>query len=178
MKRFLVNLVGTALLASGCSSGKTLTRDSAKEIMGKVATQESLTQLTITVERAKKLQSLGPQINTLGVINGKPCLPDRGDMRIFTGQFVLCQGMIPPEITGMQHGVLLSLNKPFTWKIVEMTGIADAPDAKNEKLVEYTWQYDFSAYAKELQDIFSIPPRPGRALFRLYDDGWRFVEYK
>ena len=107
---------------------------------------------------------------------GKPCLPDSGDARLLTHQFVLCQGVVPPDVTWQQSGYLLPSKHPVKWILIEVTGITDS--AQNEKIVEYTWKWDSSPFPSEIQDVLRYSPRPGKSLFRLYDDGWRFVEFK
>jgi len=62
------------------------------------------------------------------------------------------------------------------WVVIEVTGIADG-QAPSEKIVEDTWHYDFSFFSlpKDVEAALE-PLRTGKALFRLYDNGWRFVQ--
>ena len=49
----------------------------------------------------------------------------------------------------------------------------------NKKVVEFTWKYDLSEYPQGAEGIFNLtPPAQRKALLRLYDDGWRFVEFR
>ncbi len=73
--------------------------------------------------------------------------------------------------------MLITIGKPITWKITEITGISDAGSSHTEKIVEFNWVYDFSAFPKETKEGFKCV-YSGKSLVRLYDDGWRFVEFK
>jgi hypothetical protein len=58
-----------------------------------------------------------------------------------------------------------------------VTGITDGLTI-HEKIAEYTWVYIFPGASPELQDFLNSQTAPGKALFRLYDDGWRFVQFQ
>jgi hypothetical protein len=181
MKHTVLSAVSSVLLLTSCgwSQSKELTRSKAKEIIDKVASQPTITQIILTADQALRMQKLGEKANdSFAAGSWKVCLPDPSDVRIATGDFVLCQGAVPSEVTWQRPGVLVQLKKPTTWTLLEVTGISDAPNAQNEKIVEYTWQYDISSFAKETKDALQFSPRPGKALLRLYDDGWRFVEFR
>ena len=159
------------LLLSSCGPSKELTRSKAKDILNKVVAEAKITRITLSPDnRPPANLKGGPDVTGMAT-----CLPDRTDIRVGMG-FALCSvGM--PEITWQRPGTLLVLNKPVTLTIVEVTGIADETNPK-EKIVEYTWQYDLSPLTKQTQDAVKIVPHPGKALLRLYDDGWRFVDFK
>lgn len=63
---------------------------------------------------------------------------------------------------------------PIHWIVVDVTGITSA-GSLNEKIVELTWKYDFSALSRAVEDAIQPPINSGTAIFRLYDDGWRIV---
>ena len=169
----------TILLLLSCGARQNLTPSSAKAILDKIAAQTTTSQIVLNLNQARRVQSLGPTANgSLDVATAKPCLPDASDARVRIGQYLFCQGTIPPEVTWQQPGVLIHLKRPIAWTLIEVTGITDAPNTTNEKIVEYTWQYDLSPFPKEVQDALTYPPRPGKSLLRLYDNGWRFVAYQ
>jgi hypothetical protein len=62
------------------------------------------------------------------------------------------------------------------WSVIEITGITDG-QSPNEKIVEDTWEFDYSSFPKEIGDVLKVPIRHGKAVIRLYDDGWRFVNF-
>jgi len=185
MRRIVMcfSVVAILAMASSCRSQK-LTRDSAQEILGKIGAQRQVGQLTVSIDQLTALTHLEPQaidkVNEILNFNqGKPCVPDASDVRIAGGQFVLCQGYAPPEVTWQRPGVVLKLTKPIGWKVVEVTGISDDPHASTDKIVEYTWRYDLTDFPNGVEDILNPKPSPtGKAAFRLYDDGWRFVEFR
>jgi hypothetical protein len=93
-----------------------------------------------------------------------------------TGQFAQCLNILnAADITWDHPGVLLTLKTGIKAIIVEVTGIADA--SANEKTVEETWKFDLSPLPKEIGDAIKPATNPGKALLRLYDDGWRFVQF-
>jgi len=94
------------------------------------------------------------------------------------GEFVLCQNPISPEEITWEHpGVLIKLKTPVKWYLIEVTGIAGTAGSQNDRIVEDTWQFDLSSFPKEIQDALKTPPLKGKALLRLYDDGWRFMQF-
>jgi hypothetical protein len=184
MKVMTPGILTVALLVTSACNNKELTRSGAKEILDKVGAQSSITQVTISfkqVVQAVHLDKNSAQklTNLLTFKGGKACLPDPSDMRIATGQFVLCPGYIPPDVTWQRPGGIATLNKPITWSISEITGISDDSGSPNAKIVEYTWKYELPEYPKSVAEILNpTPPAKGKSLLRLYDDGWRFVDYK
>lgn len=182
MKRISI-LATLVLLLSNCGSSRQLTRGDAKKILDKVAAQTAITQITLNADQAKRLMSLvsgGYQASSsFDMEAGKPCLPDGDNARTVvsvTHRFVLCQGVISPDVTWQQPGYLLPSKHAVKWVLIEVTGITDS--VQNEKIVEYTWEWDSSPFPSEIRDILRYSPSTGRALFRHYDDGWRFVEIK
>jgi hypothetical protein len=170
-----------ALVLVSCGPNQHLTRSEAKKIMDAVAAKSEVTQITlipgaaVSPEQEQRLKAQAATIVSL-VKGARPCLPDPSDVRIATGQFAFCEG-VSPGVTWQRPGLLVTLNKPTTWSLVEVTGIADGQNA-NEKVVEYTWEYNFSQFPGKIPEVFKQAPRPGKALLRLYDDGWRFVKFQ
>lgn len=58
-------------------------------------------------------------------------------------------------------------------RVLEVTGITDG-QTPQWKIVDFTWNWSFSALPAELQSFFAnAPSHLGKASLRLYDDGWR-----
>jgi len=182
MKTRVLAIVGAASLLMACHTSE-LTRGKAKNLLNKVGAGVSTNQITFSPEQLQKLSQLkdakdaDAALTKLFIMNTmKPCLPDASDVRIVTGQFVQCQNP-GPEITWQHPGVMASLKTPVKWVVIEVTGIADG-QAPSEKIVEDTWHYDFSSFSLPKDVEAGLEPlRTGKALFRLYDDGWRFVQF-
>lgn len=140
------------------------------------------TFLTPPPQGRSALEQLAGSLTNSGAASitdgGQRCLPDGSDMRIMTGQFVQCLNILnPADITWQRPGILLRLKTGVKRVIVEITGIADAT-APNEKIVEDSWKFDLSSLPKEIEDaIRPATNTTGKALVRLYDDGWRFVNF-
>ena len=174
---YAVATVGVYCLLMSCHAAE-LTRAGAKTIIEKNGV-EPFTEFSISSQQGQKLFQIpnsGPLLDKVFVSEkSKPCLPDKSDMRLASRQFALCsQESVTPDITWQNPGLLLSLKTPIKWVVIEITGIADT-EKPSEKMVEYTWQFDFSSFPKEMADVLKLPVRAGKALFRRYDDGWRFV---
>jgi hypothetical protein len=174
-------IFGMLIVISGCGPQK-LNRERATEILDKIANKPSMTELGMSSDQVRRLSHLNaPDSATvkqmMNLNSGKFC-GARDDMQVAVGVRPLCPNYIPPGITWRDPGRLVILAKPIKWKLIDITGISDVPDAQSEKLVDYTWQYDLSGFPKSFLDIYNPPLQRGHALFRLYDDGWRFVEFK
>ncbi len=69
-----------------------------------------------------------------------------------------------------------SLKNPAHREVVEVTGISDYPMGNGVKQVNFTWRY------KDLPSVAARytgqgkKPHEGKALMKLYDDGWRVEE--
>lgn len=173
----------TILLLTGCHSSG-FSRADAKRILNKNGVAP-ITLVTLSVPELTKLVKLQggritgiPDHRFLDLSTSKQCVPGDTDIRVQMGQYVLCVAVVNPnEVTWQEPGYLVTLQKPIKWSIVEITGISESQNENVEKTVEYTWQYDFSAYPTDIQDAIRAPVSTGKALFHLYDDGWRFVRY-
>lgn len=109
----------------------------------------------------------------------KVCLPDQGDIRLAMGKYVLCSLPQNPSVDWQHPGMLVPLNAPIRRVVVEVTGITDA--SQSQRIVEDKWEYDFSsvpADMRELMNRLAACPRVGKAMLRLYDDGWRFEGFQ
>ena len=64
------------------------------------------------------------------------------------------------------------LKTPIHKKVTEITGISESSGNKNEKEVEFRWEFsDVPDYVKKYAGLGH--QGEGAALFKLYDDGWR-----
>jgi len=167
----LVIFAAVMPLLLGCGP-KSLSRNFAKGILDREAAKEAITELTIPQDRLSFLQHGGtPDIKIM-----RACIPDPADIRLAMNQFSLCKGSIPPGVTWRQPGVAVTLTKSVHWSVHEVTGISDG-DNPNQKIVEYSWEFDFSQLSKQEQDGLTLPLQTGKSLLQLYDDGWRWVKY-
>ncbi len=183
MKLSAFAVAGLACLLSLSCHSSELTRAQARNLLNKAGAGVSTTQITFSAEQLQKLAALkdakdaDTTLAKLFAMNKlKPCLPDGSDVRIMTGQFVQCPNP-GPEITWQHPGVVAFLRTPVKWVVNEVTGIADG-QTPSEKIVEDTWHYDFSSFSLPKGVEAALEPlRTGKALFRLYDDGWRFAQF-
>jgi hypothetical protein len=170
--RLILRLLALVFLIVVSCGASELSRDKAKEILDKVGKEPNTLHITFGAERGEQLRKM---IGHGDIESVRPCVPDPNDVRIATGQFVACYPPIPSEVSEDQPGVLVTLTKTITCTVVEITGIAEGASA-SEKHVEFNWEYNFSSLSKEAQAAFRQGSHPGKALFRLYDDGWRYVK--
>jgi hypothetical protein len=182
MKTMFVAVASVAclLLAASCYAAD-LSRPEAKKVLDKIGATSSATQVSFSSQQMQRIGTLNDDVKRkyFNVDTAKRCLPDSSDVRIMTGQFVQCLDLVnPSEITWQNPGVLATVRIPIQWTIIEITGIAEGQNPNVEKTVEYTWQFDFSSYSRDVQNAIKPALNPGKALFRLYDDGWRFVEFQ
>jgi len=202
----VVAVVSAVCLLATCGHASDLSRPEAKRILDKVvAAQPPVNGFSLSTEQMQRLRTVDAAILNKAFVflsppenqgpymalvpnsgarsiadGGQRCLPDGGDMRLMSGQFVQCLNILnPAEITWQRPGILLRLKAGVSARlaIIEITGIADG-SAPNEKLVEDTWKYDLSQLSKEIDDAVKPATNAGTALFRLYDDGWRFVRFE
>jgi hypothetical protein len=161
----LTSVLLLLLLSVGCSS-QTLTRAKAKELIEK-RPAEAVTIWTTAEELAAGVQK-GLWVK----------VPPSGVVRSETYQAT-------PVLTCLQfydqyHGTLTSELK-FGIKVGEITGIADAPTvfgpAGTAKIVKFTYTYDFAGCPDVVRTVFTKPSVHKPALFKLYDDGWRFEHF-
>jgi hypothetical protein len=186
------------LLSISCHAASDLTRAQAKRAFDKIAAADDpTTVLTFSTSQMQRLEKLPKdtleQVFTLVyappqgpfsfadltnhpaqfVYGGRWCLPDPGDMRLMSGNFIQCKEYVGIDIDWQHPGVLMVLKNPIKWTVVEVTGITEG-ETPSEKVVDVTWQYDLSSFPQVLQDAIKQPLLKGKILFKLYDDGWRF----
>src|ERR1700730_13364193 len=169
--RILFNLSVICLL-SGCSSAQQLTRSGAKDILNKLAAAQPVNVFTFNMDQAKKMMQSIKQPSDADIFKtvfamknpAKSCIPDASDVRVATGQLILCPMPVPAGITWQSAGSVTELKTPMHWSVVEVTGITGPSDNSTDRSVEFTWSYDLSSFPKALRDMFTIPPSPGKAL--------------
>jgi hypothetical protein len=174
-------LCGLGCVLSGGCHGSELTRSQAKRILDNVAAHQTSDQITISAAQLRKILFIkngAPFFDTVQRGGVTRCMPDSSDARVATGEFALCHNSITAEgITSNQPGALIRLKVPIKWSFTEITGITAAPGGQNDRIVEYTLGVDLSSFPKEIREPLSSSPLKGKALLRLYDDGWRFVQF-
>lgn len=175
------------LLSAGCHSSE-LSRGKAKDILDKVGSERSYSQITMSMDQLQRLNNIADRklVSTTltkhfvvsSRVPWKLCVPDKSDVRVITGQFLECPSPANPEVTWQHPGMVVPLRTPIKQIVIEVTGIADG-STPSEKTVEYTWRFDFSSMflPKAIEDALTFPLRTGKAAFRRYDDGWRFMNF-
>jgi hypothetical protein len=176
MKRTLFFMLAAGLSLASLSpltAGQELTRAQAKELVEKKMSEGGITQITVPWTRGREPRGVGGP----DLASARPCIPNATDVRVALGQFALCQGFLPAGVSWQHPGLVVTLKKPIRRTLREITGITGGQNP-NEKIVEYSWEYDLSNLTKETQDDLKEEIQSGSSVFRLYDDGWRFVESK
>lgn len=151
----------------GCDSSRTLTRGRAKDVIEASDTYKlkkhsiELTENEFTnLWRGGYLQVrvvfFQRQIEVAP--KGKAFFDDAGQMPAMPAQVVTA---IPI--------------KPY---VIEVSGITEG-GTESEKLVEYTWNWDFKPLPEEVRYFFKDhPPERWKVTLKLYDDGWRAVKFE
>jgi len=168
------------LLFSHSLFAQQLTEHDVRSMLDKLGQASSTDQFTVTDAQAQALNNLSSdqraaaQIQTLS-----PCVLNPGDPRVASGQFVVCKGLFPPGMGPTQSAYYLKMAHPFPWHVVVINIPEDPGDNPNEKLVQYTWEYDFTGLPQPVQQILKgAAPRPGMSLFRLDGGAWQWVAYR
>jgi hypothetical protein len=165
------------LFVAGCGPSKDLTRDKAKDLLDSALVPEQDVNVFLSPSEfiaGKRLGLWGesdPGITFYAFTpTGATYFDDRGLTRY------------------CPSGCVIPLKTPVKPHVIEVTGIADPPFANgNEpvKIVEYTWNYDWSTLPDPLKQLFSNAPEAvnpmsgqpgpwkGHRVLQLYDDGWR-----
>lgn len=170
------------LTLAACSSAHSqdLTSDAAKEMLNKLGSDTAATDFTLTQDQARQLTALSQNLLApLQIVATRPCLPNPGDKRVQSHQFTACQGIFPLAINAQNPGVYLKVGRPFHWHIVEIAGIVDPTEDHSQRLVAYTWEYDFSDLPAEVQAVLKQGSRhEGHSLFQLDGTSWKWLAYQ
>jgi hypothetical protein len=160
--------------------GQDLTPDAAKAMLDQQGSATSASDFTLTQDQAHALTALSPDLlGQLQIEANQPCLPNPGDKRVLHHQYAACQGIFPAGISDQNPGVYLKVGHAFHWHIVEVSGIVDPTEDHSQRLVGYTWEYDFSGLPAELQKVLSQGSRhEGHSLFQMEGGAWKWMAYQ
>jgi len=172
---FILILVGSAL-----AYGQDLTPDAAKAMLDQQGAATDASDFTLTQDQARALTALSPDLLTqLQIQANQPCLPNPADKRVQRHQFAACQGIFPAGISDENPGVYLKVGRTFHWHIVEISGVVDPTEDHSQRLVGYTWEYDFSSLPAEVQKVLSQGSRhEGHSIFQLDGGTWKWLHYQ
>jgi hypothetical protein len=168
------------LLSFSILHAQDLTPDAAKAMLDQQGAATNANEFTLTQDQAHALAALGPDlIAQLQIQANQPCLPNPGDKRVQHHQFVACQGIFPAGISAENPGVYLKVGRTFHWHIVEVSSIVDPTEDHSQRLVGYTWEYDFSGLPAEVQKILNQGTRhEGHSVFQLDSGSWKWLHYQ
>lgn len=160
--------------------GQDLTEHDVRTMLDKLGQGSATSDFTLTDAQQQQLNSLSPdQRNALDIQESSRCVLNPRDPRIGSHQFVVCKGLFPPGMNGQQPAWYVKLGHPYPWHVVVINLPSDPGADPNEKLVQYTWEYDFSGLPDAVQQILKgAAPRPGMSVFRLQNGAWQWVAYR
>jgi hypothetical protein len=156
-----------------------LTEPVVRTTLDKLGQGSATDDFTITDAQDQQLNSLGADVRGSLIQSDTPCVLNPRDRRVLSHQFAACQGLFPPGMGPDQSAHTIKLAHPFPWHVLVITIPTDPGDNPSEKLVQYTWEYDFSTAPPQIQQILKgAEPRPGMSLFRLDGSAWQWVGYR
>lgn len=157
-----------------------LTEQDVRTTLDKLGQGSPADEFTVTDSQAQDLNQLSAELRTAAQIQAlTPCLLNPGDRRIASHQFVVCKGLFPPGMSVQQSAWYLRLGRAFPWHVLVVTLPTDPGDDPTQKLVQYTWEYDFAGLPDPVQKILKpAAPRPGMSLFHLSAGTWQWVAYR
>lgn len=160
--------------------GQQLTEHDVRAMLDKLGEASAASDFTLTQAQASQLSALSKDLlASLQIQTDSPCVLNPGDSRVRSHQFVVCKGLFPPGMSSRDTGHYYRFGHAFPWHVVVITIPADSGDNPNERLVQYTWEYDFSSLPAEVQQILKgSGPRPGMSLFRFDGGSWQWVGYR
>ncbi len=169
-----------AFSVSALALAQELTNDAAKQMLDQLGAATAASEFTLTQDQARNLKALSENLLApLDIQATQPCLPDPGDKRVRSHQFAACQGIFPAGISEQNPGVYLKVGRTFHWHIVEITGIVDPTADHSQRLVAYTWEYDFSDLPAEVKTVLTNGSRHvGHSLFQLDSGQWKWLRYQ
>ncbi len=172
---FIMILTGSAL-----AHGQDLTPDAAKAMLDQLGAATNAGEFTLTQDQAHALNALSPDLLApLQVETSLPCLPNPSDKRVLSHKFAACQGIFPAAISDQNPGVYLKVGRIFHWHIVEVSSVVDPTEDHSQRLVGYTWEYDFSGLPAEVQKVLSQGSRhEGHSLFQIDGSTWKWLRYQ
>lgn len=169
-----------SLLGSALAHSQDLTTDAAKAMLDKIGASTDATEFTLTQDQAHALTALPQdQLAPLQIQANQPCLPNPNDKRVLHHDFAACKGIFPAGISAQNPGVYLKVGRVFHWHIVEVSGIVDPTEDHSQRLVGYTWEYDFSGLPTDVQKVLSQGSRhEGHSVFQLDGGAWKWLAYQ
>jgi hypothetical protein len=157
-----------------------LTEHDVRTTLDKLGQASAADDFTLTQAQADQLNALSPDLRAaLQIQTDSPCVLNSRDPRVLHHQLVACKGLFPPGLGPQQPAHYYKFGHAFPWHVAVINLPTDPGDDPNEKLVQYTWEYDFSTLPAPVQQILKGPgPRPGMSLFRLQNGAWEWVAYR
>ncbi|MEI6071325.1 MAG: hypothetical protein WCS31_06005 [Verrucomicrobiae bacterium] len=157
-----------ALTLTGCFESK-FDREKAEAILNKKLSQPSISTLGFSDSGFKKAEQ-NKLIIEVGFFNNYK-ITDKG-MAVFgtlaTQEQLISCGIMSDNAAG------LTLKLKLAEKVTSIDGIANAGNGR--KLVEFTTGYLFPASTPPEITQYLYSGRQAKAVFALYDDGWRILE--
>jgi len=158
-----LSLVLVLLFCASCSNS--LSRDKAKALINASDQFAQIAERTAALEIDRDSFNQGVQRGYWESVN-----PNDAEAHITRagGKFFSRVFTSSPSGKGL---FLVYAHVRLNPSVVEVTGIS-------ESKVEFTYVRNVDQLPPEIRDIFreQPPPSKGRAIVRLYDDGWRVVE--
>jgi hypothetical protein len=157
-----------------------LTEHDVRTMLDKLGQASATDDFTLTQAQADQLNALSKDLrDSLQIQTDSPCVLNPRDPRVLHHQFIACKGLFPPGMSPQETAHYFKFGHPFPWHVVVIDIPTDPGDDPNEKLVQYTWEYDFSGLPAPVQQILKgSGPRPGMSLFRLDNGTWQWVAYR
>lgn len=157
-----------------------LTQDAAKAMLDKIGAGTDANEFTLTQDQARALTALSPDLlASLQIQANQPCLPNPADKRVLHHDFAPCKGIFPAGVSASNPGVYLKVGRVFHWHIVEVSRIDDPTEDHSQRIVGYTWEYDFSGLPPDVQKVLSQGSRhEGHSLFQIDSGAWKWMAYQ
>jgi len=179
-KTICISFLLLSVVLSHRAFAQQLTEHDVRTVLDKLGQSSATDQFTLTQAQADQIGALSPDLRgDLQIQTDSPCVLNPRDTRVLHHQLVACLGLFPPGVSSQQTAHYYKFGHAFPWHVVVINIPTDPGDDPSEKLVQYTWEYDFSSLPPQLQQILKGQgPRPGMSLFRLDGGAWQWVGYR
>jgi|SRR3974390_3331886 len=176
--KLLVAIGGTVLCLVACTSSQTLTRGKATDILEKSPAYQPQPNAPVYLTREQHEEGVKEGLWTKEDDHLHPVwwkLTPSGE-RCFTGPASVSDLMRNPKLF---RSFIARFN--FKRKVIEITGITDDSaaigDPTTTKVVDVKWTYDFAGCPDDIRigKVFKDYSKEDQDMFKLYDDGWRYV---
>jgi hypothetical protein len=172
-------LLVLGLVASHRAIAQQLTEHEIRTILDKLGQGSATDDFTITDAQDQQLSALSAEMRGSIIQDDSPCVLNSRDPRVASHQFVVCKGLFPAGMGPTQTAHAIHLTRAFPWHVMVITVPGDPGDSPGERVVQYTWEYDFSGLPPAVQKILrGAGPRPGSSLFRLQSGSWQWISYR